>query len=205
MNRCLLVIPLKPFAQAKSRLAEALNPKERQQLARALFRRSEQFFANVFSDMPRLVVTAERGIVKECSPGTRILHEAHAEGLNQAASRAKNFAKAQGFTQMLIASADIALWRRSEVLELLQAGETRDVVIARAYDGGTNALLLRLPATGFAFAYGEQSANAHQRAAKQVGLSCRLLDLPMLARDLDLPTDLLLWQAKQQRTPKVQP
>jgi len=200
MNHCLLVIPLKPFTLAKSRLAGALNPHERKQLARALFMRSEQFFASAFAAMPRLVVTAEREAAALCSPGTQILHEAHAEGLDRAAEQARNFAYAQGCAQMLIASADIALWRQTEVLELLQAGERYDLVIARAHDGGSNALLLRLPASGFAFAYGEHSARAHQQLARQAGLSCCLLDLPLLSRDLDRPADLLLWQVKQNRS-----
>jgi len=200
MNRCLLVIPLKPFALAKSRLAGALNPNEREQLARALFLRSEQFFASAFAAMPRLVVTAEPEIAELCSPGTQILREAQPQGLNQAAERARDFAQIQGFSQMLIASADIALWRRSEVAALLQAGKTHDLAIARAHDGGSNALLLRLPADGFVFAYGEHSARAHQQSAQQARLSCSVLDLPLLSRDLDLPSDLLLWQAKQKRS-----
>jgi len=199
MNRCLLVIPLKPFALAKSRLAEALSPREREQLARALFLRSEQFFASAFAAMPRLVVTAELEIAERCSPSTQILREAQPQGLNPAAERARNFAQIQGFSQMLIASADIALWRRSEVDALLQAGKTHDLAIARAHDGGSNALLLRLPASGFAFAYGTHSAKAHQQSAQQAELSCTVLDLPLLSRDLDLPSDLLLWQAKHNR------
>jgi len=205
MNRCLLVIPLKPFAQAKSRLAAALNPNEREQLARALFIRSEQFFASAFAAMPRLVVTAEREAAALCSAGTHILYEEHAEGLNRAAERARDFARTQGYRQILLASADIALWRQTEVLELLQAGKTHDLAIARAHDGGSNALLLRLPASGFAFAYGAQSAAAHQQAAQQAGFTCCLLDLPLLSRDLDLPSDLLLWQAKQKTAQEVLP
>jgi len=200
MNRCLLVIPLKPFALAKSRLAEALSPTERQQLVRALFLRCEHFFASAFAAMPRLVVTAEPEIAALCSGATQILHEAQPQGLNAAAERVRHFASAQGYAQMLIISADIALWRQTEVTCLLQAGHTRDLVIARAHDGGSNALLLRLPARGFAFAYGEHSAKAHQIAARQAGLSCCLLDLPLLSRDLDRPADLLLWQAKQNRS-----
>jgi len=205
MKRCLLVIPLKPFALAKTRLAAALTPPERKQLARALFMRSEQFFARHFSAMPRLVVTAERQAAELCSPGTAILYEPDAGGLDRATEQARVLAQRQGFAQILIASADIALWLDSEVQALLQAGHTRDVVIARAHDGGSNALLLRLPGRGFAFTYGANSAKAHQQAARQAGLSCKTLDLPTLARDLDVPADLLLWQAKRSRACEVLP
>jgi len=199
MHSCLLVIALKPFSEAKSRLAAALDSRQREHLARALFVRTEQFFASAFAAMPRLVVTAEKQAAALLSEGTQLLYESHAEGLNAAAEKARLWALERRFRQLLLVAADVPLWRRSEVLELLQAARTHDLALARAHDGGSNALLLRLPATGFAFAYGEGSAAAHQHNAAKAGLSCQICDLPLLSRDLDVPDDLLLWQAKQAR------
>jgi len=200
MKGCLLVIPLKPFAQAKVRLSAALDSGERERFARALFLRTEQFFVRRFATLPRLVVTAQPRFATLCHTGTQILHEERICGLNAAAEQARTFACRQGFAQMLMVSADVALWREAEVEDLLHAGKQQDVVIARAHDGGSNALLLRLPAENFHFAYGAHSARAHQKNAGFAGLSCKTLDLPLLAHDLDTPADLLLWQVKQNRS-----
>jgi 2-phospho-L-lactate guanylyltransferase (CobY/MobA/RfbA family) len=57
-----------------------------------------------------------------------------------------------------------------------------DVVIARSFDGGTNGLLLR---SLIAPAFGVLSAHEHAARARRAGLSCRVLDIPGFARDID--------------------
>ena len=85
----------------------------------------------------------------------------------------------------LVVHADLPLLAVEDVLSLLD--EPGDVVIARSYDGGTNGLLLRRV---IAPAFGVDSAHAHASRARAAGLSCRVVDIPGFARDIDDPASL---------------
>jgi 2-phospho-L-lactate guanylyltransferase len=185
-------MPMKPFAQAKSRLADALSPSRRERLARALFLRTQRFFAARFPDADRLVVTPSTEVREACwRVGAQCLLEPRLDGLNVAAARAVNWACIQGYDQVLIVPGDVPVWMQSEARVLFELGHEHDVVIAKARDGGTNALLLRLP-TPFEFHYGPGSAGAHQLGAQAAGISAVICQLPFLAHDLDVPADCLL-------------
>ena len=65
----------------------------------------------------------------------------------------------------------------------------RGIAIARAHDGGTNALGLR-PAAAIVPSFGvDQSARAHAALAEAAGLEVAVVDLPGLALDVDTPDD----------------
>ena len=68
--------------------------------------------------------------------------------------------------------------------------EGNKVVIARAKDLGTNALITT-PPNAIEFQYGSQSALAHVQQAHINGLKVEVLDLRDLSQDIDLPKDLI--------------
>lgn len=197
MTRSLLVaMPMKAFDQAKSRLSPALSPVQRQRLSRALFERTQAFFGGCFPGLDRLVVTPSpevRDAALAC--GAAVSLEPAPQGLDAAAQRAIDYAAARGYRQLLIVPGDIPVWLRSELHALLALGDWREVVIARARDGGTNALLLRLP-TPLRCAYGEDSAQRHERAARGAGLSVAVCQPPFMAHDIDRPQDCLLHRSR---------
>ncbi len=88
-------------------------------------------------------------------------------------------------------SADLPTLRAEEVEELVDATPDRGIAIARAHDGGTNAIAMRPPGLVRTH-FGEPgSAAVHAR----LGVDHVVLDLPGLAFDVDTPEDLARMQA----------
>lgn len=188
-NKTLVAMPMKAFDQAKSRLAEVMTDDRRERLARSLFLRTQRFFASNFAGFDRLVVTPSRRVCDECSRvGAQALLEPGVEGLNAASQRAIRWATEQGYANILLIPGDVPVWIRSEVRQLLEHARSHDVVIAQARDGGTNALLVRLP-TDLRVAYGVNSSNVHLQNAVANRLSAIICKQPFLAHDLDVPAD----------------
>lgn len=185
----LVAMPMKPFELAKSRLAEMLADEQRERLARALFLRTQRFFALHFADFDRLVVTQSEDVRRLSERvGSECLLEPGVDGLNLASARAVRWAGERGYESVLLIPGDVPVWVRSEVNLLLDQARQHGAVIAQARDGGTNALLLRLPAA-FGFCYGPDSSNTHLHAARDAGVSAVVCKLPFLAHDLDVPAD----------------
>ncbi len=89
-----------------------------------------------------------------------------------------------------VVSADLPRITAEDVHALVAATPDRGMAIARALDGGTNAVSMR-PAGAVMTHFGEpSSAAAHAFATAEVGLAARILDVPGLAFDVDTPADL---------------
>jgi 2-phospho-L-lactate guanylyltransferase len=88
-------------------------------------------------------------------------------------------------------SADLPLLRPEEVEELLEATPANGIAIARALDGGTNAVSMRPP--GIVHTHFGEPASAAVHAG--LGVEHVIVDLPGLAFDVDTPADLAKMQA----------
>ena len=99
-----------------------------------------------------------------------------ASGLNAALDAAV----VRAGTPVLIVHADLPLVAPDDIEDVLRTAG--DVVIARARDGGTNALLMR---TRIRCAFGTSSALAHASRARAAGLRASVIDRPGLALDVD--------------------
>jgi len=196
--RTVVAIPMKDPAESKTRLANALTAGQREKMALALFRRAQSFFGAQFPDFERLVVTPSPRIAAEATACSAMaLIEGSPRGLNKAVQSAFIWAKARGFDRLLIVPADIPIWLRSEVDELLDDGQRFDVVVARAHDGGTNALLINLIRTDrLEFCYGLGSARRHADAASAAALSSITRQWPFLGHDIDTVGDCLVLSQK---------
>lgn len=191
-GRVLVAMPMKPFESAKTRLAPLLSAPQRERLVRALFFRTQRFFATRFGEFERLVVTPSLAVLDASRrAGALGLLEPGLEGLDAAAARACRWAAEHGYAKVLLIPGDIPVWICAEVQQLLAEGARHDVVVARARDGGTNALLVRVP-TVLRFSYGQNSSELHYLAARGAGLSAVVCRPPFLAHDLDVPADCLL-------------
>lgn len=187
----LIVIPVKDFGLAKSRLGQRLSPDRRSALARRLCERTLRFLARHLPEHDRLVVTASPMIARLARRhGASVLVEPAADGLSVAAQRAAEWSRARGYTAQLLLPADIVQLDEGEIRRLLaQQGEGPGVTICPADDGGTNALLTS-PPDALTFRFGPDSSMAHQEEALKQGLPCHVLALKQLSFDLDTPTDL---------------
>ena len=176
-----VLVPLKALGGAKSRLADALSPEERAELMRSLLEGVVGAVREAGVD--RLtVVTAEPLEGYEVWPD---------RGL--AWNDALAAATAEVVTAPLVAvvSADLPLLRSEEVEELLEATPERGIAIARALDGGTNAVSMRPP--GLVRTHFGEPGSAAVHAG--LGVDHVVLDLPGLAFDVDTPADLARMQA----------
>lgn len=196
--KTLVVVPMKDAAASKTRLAAAIPAAEREQMSLALFQRAQDFFRLQFPHFDRLVVTASSRISalsQMC--GASVLMEESPAGLNAATQAGFVWARDAGFERLLVVPADIPVWLRAEVDELLEQGVHSPVVIARAHDGGTNALLLDLRRLErFDFRYGVDSARLHAAASKALGHEVTTRTWAFLSHDLDTVDDCLMLTLK---------
>jgi 2-phospho-L-lactate/phosphoenolpyruvate guanylyltransferase len=176
-----VLVPIKAFSTAKLRLAPALDPAARADLAR-------QMAATVLGaagDLPVLVVcddhdvrawAAERGARVAWTPGL---------GLNGAVAAGIERLRAEGVTRAVVAHADLPM-----ASDLTWVADFPGVTLVpdRRLDG-TNVLGLPT-AAGFRVAYGPGSFARHRIEAARLGLVARIVTDAHLAWDVDLPHDL---------------
>ena len=180
-----VLIPVKRLDDAKTRLAEALSPDERADLMRELL--AHVLTAVQAADVgPVTVVSAEPlsldGVPRFDDGGVP---------WNDALASAMSVIVTE--PTVAIVAADLPLVSSDDVRALLATTPERGVVIARAKDGGTNAVAMRPPGI-VATRFGERgSAALHERDAWTAGADAHVLDLPGLAFDIDTPEDLQAW------------
>lgn len=187
MARPVILIPVKPFARAKSRLAGVMDDAAREVLARRLF-------AHVLGQAGQvadvLVVSRDEDAQAQArAAGAMALRETcagHNPALAQALLKLDRMARAP----VLIVSSDLPLLGPQDLRVMLAPPMGVSVMIATDTAGqGTNALYLAHPAI-LALRFGPGSRAAHEREAQRAGLGCRVIRREGLARDLDVPADL---------------
>lgn len=189
-----IIIPVKPFKQAKSRLAMALSPAERMRLSRYLFTRT----LHLARQAGETVIVSRDGAARKLAKraGAWALAEA-GRGLNEALRQATAWSIAQGADTILILPGDLPRLILADLTRLVEAGWAGPtVVIAPCHRReGTNGLLLRPPGV-IEVAFGPNSFERHQQIARAAGLDPIIYDSPRLAFDLDRPEDLAVWRQR---------
>ena len=184
------IVPMKPLAEAKTRLWNDLRPLERQALVLLML---ERVVAAVVSATTRgaCVVVGGDGVVREVaeSSGARWVPD-DAGGLNAALWAAMQAAYADGAEAALFLPGDLPLILDDDVRALATAsdGYAAMVCVRASSDGGTNALL-QPAGTAFEPLLGERSFEKHSEAATAAGVPLVTPDLPRLAFDLDTRAD----------------
>ena len=186
-----IVIPVKPFAFAKQRLARTLSEEERAELVRVMLRdllktclTAHGVAGVVLVGDPRLLAPFAH------SPRVEVLVEED-RGLSRAVAQVGAHLAARGETSMLMLPGDVPLATVEEI-ELLIAGHPGRPAVSIVPDRegfGTNALALA-PTTGMPFLFGRESFAAHRTAAEALGWEVRVCDLPGISFDIDTPEDL---------------
>jgi 2-phospho-L-lactate guanylyltransferase len=197
-DTCVL-IPMKRFVLAKTRLRARRDPAERAKLGRAMFERvlhaanghetwvltngddvaqlARQLGSHVLEDPPPPLTAAEG------TPTTTALGSLVDWGLRELAAR--------GVRRALVLMADLPLIEPEDVAQLSAALEGADLAATSDRRGhSTNALALRLPFAART-AFGDPRSYAlHLRRARALGL--RALEVPneRIAHDVDIPDDL---------------
>lgn len=208
----LVVVPMKDPLDAKTRLSDVLDPARRAGLAIRLFRQTLQRLAEVQVTarypFDIATVTASPAIATLAeSLGASVIDEGHPGGLNAAIAHAADLAARRDYLSLAVLPGDLAAPAPGDLRRLLDREcATDQVVICASTDGGTNALMLPLPAR-MRFRYGPGSFRAHADAARAAGLRVVTPRLDSLRHDVDRRENLqrfpLLWPRPQQ--PEVRP
>ena len=186
-----VLIPVKAFARAKSRLAASLDPAQREQLARsmatAVVRAAAPLPVTVVCDDDDVAAWAtSMGASVEMTPGV---------GLNGAVSEAVDRLRARGVERVVIAHGDLPFARSFDRF-VPGAPDHRSphpangvVIVPDRRRSGTNVLSVPTDA-GFRFAYGTGSLDLHLAEAARLGLPTEVWSFDDLGWDVDEPEDL---------------
>ncbi len=186
------IIPVKPLARAKSRLADVLSPEERQQLSEMLFRRVLTAVKAAPQVAGTLVISRDtRALAIARDLEAHTVQESGAPELNNALMRATQVVGGWRGGAVLILPADLPLITPEDVSEICLLGQdSHTVVIATDHDqDGTNAMLVRPPGL-FTYAYGIGSFQRHVALAREAGANVKVYHSERLALDIDVPADL---------------
>jgi 2-phospho-L-lactate guanylyltransferase len=191
-----ILVPVKPLAQAKSRLGTLLSAAERVDVMR-------EWLAWVLGAAravaPVAVVTADASVAAWArAAGADVIDEAEVLGLNAAAQLGADQARRNGEATVMVLAADLPDVTAEALWAMAWRARPDAVTIAPSRDGGTNALILG-PRLDFQFAYGPGSFLRHRREAERLGLEVVVHESPALNVDIDWPADLAdhrdLWAA----------
>lgn len=190
-----LLIPCKPLAAGKSRLAPVLGEAERRALCADLLR---QTLACALALAPasacHLVSSDAEAVALAAAAGVGAIAD-RGFGLNPALAEARAWLR-RGDAAAALLVLPIDLPRASAAaLRRLMALPAEVVAAPDRHGIGTNALYLSPAAAGrFAFRFGSGSFAAHRDAAGSAGLRFAAGADPDLAFDLDEPEDLWAWR-----------
>jgi 2-phospho-L-lactate guanylyltransferase len=195
------VIPVKELGAAKQRLAGALDPALRRELALAMLEDVLECVAAVPQLAGIIVATVDQqAAALAARHGAAISREDAALGHIEAVAAVARRLASDG-AAMLTLPADIPLVRPADITRLLAAcGEAPAFAIVPAHDRlGSNAVLCA-PADLVPLRFGGTSFVPHVVAARAQGLNPLILDLPRVALDLDEAADLAAFLAIPSRT-----
>ena len=176
-----VLVPVKAFTDAKARLASVLGDAERERLARWT---SARVLAAA-GELPTYVACDDDEVAAWATEhGASILWHPGV-GLNAAVNDSVAELRDAGVTDVIVAHGDLP--RAHSLAALAQPG-TLTLVPDRRGDG-TNVIALPTDME-FRFAYGPGSFQRHLDSAIAAGLSVRVRRDPLLALDIDTPSDL---------------
>lgn len=187
------VVPIKPFASAKTRLAGVLTPPQHRYLARLMAQDVLHTLANCRRLAGILVVTADpEAAALAQSYGAEILPEPAAAGINRAlALAACRLTDHSDTSAMIVVPTDLPQITTAAIVRLVDFLTERPsiAIVPATEDGGTNLLALR-PARIIRTCFGAHSFEHHRKAARDAGISPSIVRMSELGRDIDRPEDL---------------
>lgn len=181
-----VLLPVKSFGEAKLRLAPALDPAHRSELARAM----ATHVVRSAAPLPTAVVCDDAEVAAWARElGALVVWEPE-RGLNRAVEAGVARLGAGGARRVVVAHADLPHARRLEWVASFD-GVT---LVPDHRDNGTNVICVPT-AAGFTFSYGPGSFARHGTEAHRLALPLRVVREPSLSHDVDLPADLAAFRA----------
>jgi len=184
-----VVVPIRTFALANTRLSDALDDDARAALARRL----AETVVRAAEPVPVVIVTSApeveqwaRGRGLEVAPDPGSLDAAAASGVAALSAR--------GVRRAVVAHADLPFVTSFQAVTR-DADQPVAVLVPDQRDDGTPVLSVPTD-TPFTFAYGPGSFRRHLHAARAAGLAVRVVRDSRLAFDVDTVDDLHVLRAR---------
>jgi 2-phospho-L-lactate guanylyltransferase len=186
------ILPIKPFDDAKERLATGLDAGQRKLMAEAMARDVVAALARC-AKLDGLVVISAEPKAKEIAADADVILPDAREGHSAAATLGVRWAIENGFERVVMVPGDCPLLDSDELDELLEncADQRLDFVVVPDRMGtGTNALVIK-PPDAITPAFGPGSRERHLALGLAAGKRTAAIEVPTLALDLDTAEDLL--------------
>jgi 2-phospho-L-lactate/phosphoenolpyruvate guanylyltransferase len=176
-----VLVPVKSFADAKTRLGEVMSDAER----RALVQRMAERVLAAAAPLPVAVVCDDRAVATWARQHGALVIWEPGRGLTGAVEAGVERLGQMGVELVTVAHGDLPMASGIGGLEAFD-GVT---LVPDRHGNGTN--VIRLPVgCGFRFSYGPGSFERHRRECARLGVPVRILHAPSLAHDVDWPDDL---------------
>ena len=176
-----VLVPVKAFADAKARLAPVLSPAQREALARWT---AERVLAAA-GERAVYVACDDEGVAEWATAHGALVLWHPGVGLNAAVTNSVADLRERGVGHAIVAHGDLP---QPGALATVTVADTITLVPDTVGDG-TNVIALPTDAS-FEFAYGAGSFRRHLAHALQSGLAVAVRRDPLLALDIDVPSDL---------------
>ena len=177
-----VLVPVKAFAEAKLRLAPALPPQGRAELARAM----ATHVVRAARPLPTAVVCDDADVAAGAREQKALVIWEPERGLTRAVEAGVARLRAAGAQRVIVAHGDLPL---ASGLQPIARFPGVTLVPDRA-ENGTNVICIPASA-GVTFSYGPGSFARHAHEALRLALPLRVVRQPTLAHDVDTPADLI--------------
>jgi 2-phospho-L-lactate guanylyltransferase len=192
--RTAAILPVKRFANAKSRLAVSVAEQLRVKLARAMVCDVLRALSQSASIERTMIVTNEPSLdALAAEHGALLIADTAEDGQSAAVALAVQRALQERFERVLCVPGDCPALDPAELETLLAcpsgAAAAEVVIVPDRHGTGTNGLLLG-PPDAIAPSFGANSCERHRALALAAGLACRLEHPGSLLLDIDTSADL---------------
>lgn len=187
-----VIVPVKPFSEAKSRLAEVFSQSQRIELSRSLLQHTINVLQEVTIPIRLMVVSRDlEALAMAEKAGFIIVNENGYSSLNSALKLAASTPHLGNSNGIVILPADLPLITHYDVEGVINESFAPPVVIIvpDRWKKGTNCLLIN-PADLIPFSFGTRSFIQHKKLAKAAGVNLKVIYNDHIAIDLDTPEDL---------------
>lgn len=189
-----ILIPCKPLAEGKSRLAPVMSGQDRHKLCAAMLRQTITIVMQIVRPEHIWLTTSDElaaAMVREC--GVTVIPESGSD-LNSALELARRHIQTRaraGLHGLMVLPIDLPLVDVAAVKRPVVDG-AEVVVASNRAKTGTNLLYLTGAAVAkFPFSYGKNSFPRHCELARRGRYTLSIINNSVLAFDLDEPSDLL--------------
>jgi 2-phospho-L-lactate/phosphoenolpyruvate guanylyltransferase len=186
-----VVVPVKRFSNAKTRLSPLLSAAERESLAQAMLNDVLSAIGQSHLASGVVVISHEVRAKYAVERAGGLFVEETASGLSNAIAQAGAWLNTHGQHGMLMIPGDVPLVSAHEIDDIIGAhrGAPAVTIIPDRERDGTNALAVS-PVDAIQFQFGRGSFQGHCQVAAAAGIEPDLRFLNSFALDIDNPMDL---------------